>query len=473
MSAPDLKETQLAVIGAGPGGYPAAFHAADLGMRVTLIDREAHPGGVCLYRGCIPSKALLHAAGVIGLAREASEIGIRFAAPDVDLDRLRDWKQSVVGELTGGLGQLTRARNIDYVQGEARFVDAHTLAIRLPEGGEQRLRFEQALIATGSTPVRPGLLPDSERVMDSTSALEVPEIPETLLVMGGGYIGLELGQVYAALGARVDVVEMQASLLSGVDADLTRVLSGRLERQFNAIRLSCRVVGMEPVAEGLRVRFEDSDGDVKTQTYARVLAAVGRRPVTQGLELETAGVRVTDQGFVAVDAQRRTSNPRVWAIGDVAGQPMLAHKATHEGRAAVEAMRDGKAHYDPRAIPAIVFTDPEIAWCGLTEAEARQQGLDIRVGVFPWAASGRAATLGRKHGTTKVIAARDSGRVLGVGIAGFGAGELIAEAVLAIEMGAVAEDIARTVHPHPSLSETFMEAAERVMGPSTHVYQRR
>lgn len=465
-------ETQLAVIGAGPGGYPAAFHAADLGMQVTLIDRAEHPGGVCLYRGCIPSKALLHAAGVLGAARDAAAIGIHFDPPRLDLEELKSWKRSVVSDLTGGLGQLARARGVRYLQGAARFADAGTLMIQTADGQTQPLRFEKAIVATGSIPVFPGFLPASPQVMDSTRALEMEDVPERMLVLGGGYIGLELGQVYAALGSRVEVIEMQAGLLSGVDPDLTRVLSRALEAQFHAIRLSTRVTDVTVESKAVNVGFETPDGKNERATYDRVLVAIGRQPVTEGLALAKAGIETDRKGFVQVDAQRRTTHPAVWAIGDVAGQPMLAHKATHEGRSAVESMQDGKRYYDPRAIPAVVFTDPEIAWCGLTEAEARQVGLNIRIGAFPWAASGRAATLGRKDGMTKIIAAHDTGRVLGVGLAGHGAGELIGEAALAIEMGAVAEDIAGTIHAHPSLSETLMEAAERVMGQSTHLYRK-
>jgi dihydrolipoamide dehydrogenase len=471
MKAPDLS-TRLAVIGAGPGGYPAAFHAADLGLEVVLIDRDPTPGGVCLYRGCIPSKALLHAANLVQDAREAAALGVTFGAPAIDLERLRAWQQSVIHGLTTGLSGLTRQRGVTFLQGQARLTDAHTLQVLGPGGTETSVRFEHAILATGSEPIRPAFLPSSPRIVDSTGALAIPRIPQSMLVLGGGYIGLELGQVYAAFGARVTVVEMKASLLPGVDPDLVGILAARAKTQFEEVMLNTRVVAVRDTEEGVLTTLQAADGQRFDRTYEQVLVAVGRRPLTAGLGLETTRVQVTPEGFISVDEQRRTAEPSILAIGDVAGQPMLAHKATHEGRAAVEALHDGKTVYAPRAVPAVVFTDPEIAWCGLSEDEARRQGLAVRCGTFPWQASGRAATLGRRDGLTKIVAEADSGRVLGVGIAGPGAGELIGEGVLAIEMGAVAEDIALTIHAHPSLSETLMEAAERVLGQSTHWFQR-
>lgn len=467
----NAKQTQLLVVGAGPGGYPAAFHAADLGMKVMLVDRDPEPGGVCLFRGCIPSKAFLHAAHALEYAAQAAEMGITFGPPKVDLDRLRAWKQGVVANLTKGVGQLTRARGIEFVQGDACFTGAQTAQIKTPAGAAVDVAFEHAIVATGSEPVRPAFLPELPEVMDSTGALEMDVIPGRLLVIGGGYIGLELGQVYAALGSRVSVVEMAPSLLAGADADLVRPLAVRLSKQFESVMLETRVVGVRKVEGGIEASFEGKAPPGK-QVYDRILCAVGRRPVTRGLGLDAAGVRVKDGGFIAVDARMRTSQPSIQAVGDVAGQPMLAHKATHEGRSAVEFLHGGKAVYEPRAIPAVVFTDPEIAWCGVTEAEARRAGMDVRVGVFPWQASGRAATMAHREGVTKILADRGTGRVLGVGISGSGAGELIGEGVLAIEMGAVAEDLALTIHAHPSLSETLMEAAERVTGQSTHFFQR-
>lgn len=464
--------TQVAVIGAGPAGYPAAFHAADLGMQVVLIDRDPNPGGVCLYRGCIPSKALLHAASVIQQARNAEKIGIRFQEPELDVDRLRAWKSSVVDSLTGGLGQLTKRRGITFVQGNAHFQNGQALSVDRPDGETATVHFEHALIATGSVPVMPGFLPSSARIVDSTGALALEDIPETMLVMGGGYIGLELGQAYASLGTRVSVVEMQASLLSGVDADLVRVLSDHVKKQFAAIMLNTRLRALRDDGKNVHAEFERADGNTFGESYDKVLVAVGRRPVTEGLGLENTAVRLTGEGFIEVDGQRRTAESSILAVGDIAGQPLLAHKATHEGRSAIETLNNAKTVYDPRAIPAVVFTDPEIAWCGVTEDEARRKGMNVKIGTFPWQASGRAATLDRTHGLTKIIADAVDERVLGVGIAGHGAGELIGEGVLAIEMGAVAEDIALSIHAHPSLSETIMEAAEEVMGHSTHFFQR-
>lgn len=471
MSAAE-RQIQLAVIGAGPGGYPAAFHAADLGMKVILIDRDENPGGVCLYRGCIPSKALLHAAQIIQHAREAEDIGIRFAAPEIDFDRIRAWRDEVVGKLTGGLGQLTKQRGIEFIRGTATFRDAHSVLVTGPGGEETVVSFEHAILATGSVPAIPRFVPESPRIMDSTGALELVDIPQRLLVLGGGYIGLELSQVYAAFGSAVSVVEMQAALLPQVDPDLVKPLASRLKHEFQQILLNTRVTAMRDTGDAVAVDLETSAGEKLTESYDRVLVAVGRRPVTAGLGLEHTQIEIDEHGFVKVDEHRRTREPTIYAIGDLAGQPMLAHKATHEGRSAVEAIHGDKAVYDPRAIPAVVFTDPEIAWAGLSEDEARRAGLDIRVGAFPWQASGRAATLDRSEGLTKVIADAEDGRIVGVGIAGPSAGELIGEAVLAIEMGAVAEDLALTIHAHPSLSETIMEAAERVLGQSTHFFQR-
>ena len=462
-------KTQLAIIGAGPGGYPAAFHAADLGLQVTLIDTEPNPGGVCLYRGCIPSKALLHIAKLISETREAAEAGLSFGPPRLDVDRLRAWKQGVVTRLTGGLGQLRRQRKVEFIQGRARFLDAHTLAIRSADNGsDQALSFEHAIVATGSTPARVPVFPESPRVMDSTGALDLPDVPGRLLVVGGGYIGLELGQAYAAFGSHVTVVEMLPAILAGADPDLARVLEQRLKKQFEAILTHTRVSAMRVQDNTVAVTFTDAKGGETQAVFDRVLVSVGRQPNSRDLGLETTRVKVGDGGFIEVDAQRRTAEPSILAIGDVAGQPMLAHKATYEGKVAAEVVAGRKTAYDPRAIPAVVFTDPEIAWCGLSESEAARRGVDAKIGRFPWAASGRATTLGRGDGLTKIVAEAATGRVLGVGLAGPGAGELVGEAALAIEMGATAEDIAWTIHAHPTLSETVMEAAESVAGHSIH-----
>jgi len=464
-------ETALLVIGAGPGGYPAAFHAADLGMSVVLADPEADPGGVCLYRGCIPSKALLHVAQILHAARTAAPLGLTFAEPGIDLDKIRQWRDKVVTKLTSGLGELTRQHRIQYLRGTAQFLDSHTARV-LQDGSITEVHFEHAILATGSAPVRPGIFPELPGIMDSTGAIALPGLPQRLLVVGAGYIGLELGQVYAAFGSRVSVVEMLASPLPGVDPDLVRPLTATLQRQFENIWLNTRVSAVRPQDGRIAVNLTTTGASEREEIFDAVLVAVGRRPVTAGLGLEHTQVQVNPQGFVTVDAQRRTTDPAIFAVGDITGQPMLAHKATHEGRCAAETIHGGKTVYAPYAIPAVVFTDPEIAWCGLTEAEARQQGLAIKVGVFPWLASGRAATLGRSDGLTKLVAAAETGCILGVGIAGPQAGELIGEGVLAMEMGAVTEDLAMTIHAHPSLSETIMEAAQRLMGSSTHFFQR-
>jgi dihydrolipoamide dehydrogenase len=462
---------QVAVIGAGPGGYAAAFYAADLGMTVALVDPDANPGGVCLYRGCIPSKALLHAANVITESRDAAAFGLSFASPKIDLDKLRSWKDGVVGKLTGGLGQMTKMRKIAYVRGWAAFADAHALNVGLADGGTQKVAFEHAIIATGSLPSKvPGLSIDSPKVMDSTTALEIPDIPKRLLVIGGGYIGLELGTVYAALGSDVSVVEMTGGLLPGVDRDLVGVLSRRAERTFKAIMLNTKVASLTEDKKGLKVTLE-GEAAGKEQTFDNVLVSVGRRPNPNIEGLDKLNVRVTQRGFIETDPARRTGEPTIFAIGDVAGEPMLAHKASHEARVAVDAIAGTKAVFEPNAIPAVVFTDPEIAWCGLTETEAQRQGIKVEVARFPWAAIGRAITLDRPDGSTKLIVDPDTRQVLGVGVVGAGAGELISEGVLALEMGALVDDVAMTIHPHPTLSETLMEAAEVFFGHSTHVYR--
>ncbi|HSA92176.1 MAG TPA: dihydrolipoyl dehydrogenase [Terriglobales bacterium] len=462
--------THLAVIGAGPGGYAAAFLAADLGLDVTLIDAELNPGGVCLYRGCIPSKALLHVAKVIDEAARASAWGVTYPEPKLDLAKLRGWKDGVVSKLTGNLGILARTRKVKYIQGRASFTDSSTLTIT-QEGskGAQTLKFQNAIIATGSRPASvPGLSIDSPRVLDSTSALELKEVPKTLLVIGGGYIGLELGTVYATLGSKVTVVEMLEGLLPGADRDLVKPLHQRLEKLFAAIKLKTKVASMQEGKDGLRVKFEGDDAS--EQTFEQVLVSVGRKP-NPVPGIENTKVKVDARGFIQVDVQRRTTDPAIFAIGDVAGEPMLAHKASHEGRVAVEAIAGHKVAFEPSAIPAVVFTDPEIAWCGLTETQAEKEGKKVEVVRFPWAASGRAMTLDRSDGVTKLVLEPETQRVLGVGIAGPGAGELIAEGVLAVEMAALATDLKLSIHPHPTLSETVMEAAEVFFGQATHLYR--
>ncbi len=466
-------KTQLLVIGAGPGGYAAAFYAADLGMEVTLVDTELNPGGVCLYRGCIPSKALLHAAKVVSESRDAGEFGITFSEPRIDVDKLRGWKNDIVAKLTGGLGLLTKQRKITFIQGKAAFVDSSTVKVQKTGGPSQNIRFEHAILATGSRPVTLPNLPDSPLVLNSTTALELQNIPSSLLVVGGGYIGLELGTVYTELGSEVSVVEMTQGLLPGADRDLVTVLEKRLKAIFKSIMLGTKVAKVEAGPKGVKVTFETTDGKTSQQTYDKILVSIGRKPNSNDLGLEKTKVKITPKDFVQVDLQRRTTDPAIFAIGDIAGEPMLAHKASHEGRVAVDAIAGKKTAFEPKAIPAVVFTDPEIAWCGLTETQARQENRAIAVAKFPWGASGRAMTLNRTDGLTKLILDTDTQRVLGVAIVGPGAGELIAEGVLAVEMGSIAEDIKLAIHPHPTTSETIMEAAESFFGHATHIYRPR
>jgi dihydrolipoamide dehydrogenase len=465
-------ETQLVVIGAGPGGYAAAFYAADRGLKVTLVDPEKNPGGVCVYRGCIPSKALLHVADVITESAHAADFGVDFGKPKIDLDKLREFKNNVVNQLTSGAGQIRKLRKIEHVQGMAAFRDARTLDIEKIDGTRDTLTFEHCIIATGSRPASvPGLSIESPRLMDSTGALELPDIPKSLLVVGGGYIGLELGSVYAALGSRVTVVEMTPGLLPGADRDLVNILAKRIEKICEAVWLNTKVTAMKEVKNGIAVTLE-GEGKSGDQTFDRVLVSIGRKPNSAIPGLDKTKVEVDKRGFIVVDESRRTREPSIYAIGDVAGEPMLAHKASHEGRAAVDALAgDRNVAFAPAAIPAVVFTDPEIAWAGLTETEAETQGKKVSVAKFPWGASGRAISLGRTDGVTKLIIDPQTERVLGVGICGPSAGELISEGVLAIEMGATAKDVALTIHPHPTLSETVMEAAEVFYGQATHVYR--
>jgi len=463
------ESTQLAVLGAGPGGYAAAFYAADLGMQVALVDMEKNPGGVCLYRGCIPSKALLHVAKVIDESRHAAAWGVTFAEPRIDIDKLRAFKQGVVDKLTSGVGQVGRMRKVKFIQGRAALTGPKSMTIA-GAGGETELTFEHCILATGSSPTRvPSLALDSPRMMDSTSGLEIPDIPTSLLVIGGGYIGLELGTVYATLGSNVSVVEMTGGLLPGADRDLVAVLQKRLEPLFAKIMLNTKVVKVAEEKNGIRVTFEGEGSS--DHTFDRVLVAVGRRPNANIPGLEKTGAKIDAKGFIETDGQRRTAEPTIFAIGDVAGEPMLAHKASHEARVAVEAIQGHRAVFEPLAIPAVVFTDPEIAWTGLTETQAHTEGRDIELAKFPWGALSRAITVDRPDGLTKLVLESKTGRVLGVGIVGSGAGELIAEGTLAIEMGATAEDMKLTIHPHPTLSESLMEAAEVFFGQSTHVYK--
>jgi dihydrolipoamide dehydrogenase len=462
----------IAVVGAGPGGYAAAFLAADLGMTVTLIDPELNPGGVCLYRGCIPSKALLHVAKLIEESQQAKNWGIDFAAPTIDLLRLRSFKENVVKKLTGGLGILSKQRKVTYIQGRAAFENSTTLRITKSDGSQESLTFDRIMIATGSRPaVVPTLKLDTPRMMDSTGALNLEDIPGTLLVVGGGYIGLELGSVYAALGTRVTVVEMLPGLLPGADRDLVLPLHKRLEKLFDGILLNTTVASVKDEGNAIRATLKAQDGSVQEKVFDRVLVSVGRKPNSEIPGLEKTRVQVGPKGFIHVNKQLQTDDPSISAIGDVVGEPMLAHKASHEGRVAVEAIAGHKVAFEPNAIPAVVFTDPEVAWCGLTETQAQNENREIKVAKFPWAASGRAITIDRPEGMTKLLIDPETERVLGVGIVGAGAGELIAEGVLAIEMAALAHDVAATIHPHPTLSETIMESAEVFFGTSTDIYR--
>jgi dihydrolipoamide dehydrogenase len=480
-----MASTQVVVVGGGPGGYAAAFLAADLGLSVALVDPEVNPGGVCVYRGCIPSKALLHVAKLVEEARHAKAWGVEFGEPRIDLAKLRDFKNAVVKRLTNGTGQLARHRKVQYIQGIAEIVDPHSVRVRRADGGEATLQFDHAILATGSVPaIPPALRVDDPRVMDSTAALDLPDVPGTLLVVGGGYIGLELGSVYATLGSSVTVVEMTPGLLPGADRDLVEILSRRVSQAMKAVLLDTRVVQMNAESGGIRVVFErdaaageravEKAGEAaaaRDQLFDRVLVAVGRRPNSKIPGLDRTRVRVNDRGFIVVDDQMRTDEPSIFAIGDVVGEPMLAHKASHEGRVAVEVMAGQNVAFAPRAIPAVVFTDPELAWCGLTEAQAHKDGRKVAIARFPWAASGRAITLDRTDGLTKLVLDPETGRILGVGLVGPGAGELIAEGVVAIEMGANATDLKLSIHPHPTLSETLMESAEVFFGQATHVYR--
>jgi dihydrolipoamide dehydrogenase len=468
----DSTGLHIAVIGGGPGGYAAAFLAADLGMTVTLIDPEINPGGVCLYRGCIPSKSLLHVAKLIDETRHAKNWGIDYADPSIDLPRLRTWKEGVVKKLTGGLGVLTKQRKVEYIQGRAAFQNSTTLRVSRTNGGEDSLTFDRIIIATGSRPaIIPSLTLETPRMMDSTSALDLTEVPGTLLVVGGGYIGLELGTVYAALGSKVSVVEMLPGLLPGADRDLVLPLHKRIEKNFDSILLNTTVASVKDESAGIRVTFDGPEIKEREKLFDKVLVSVGRKPNSEIPGLEKTQVKVGPRGFIQVNKQLQTDDPVVYAIGDVVGEPMLAHKASHEGRTAAEAIAGHKVAFEPNAIPAVVFTDPEVAWCGLTETQAQKENREIKVARFPWAASGRAMTIDRTEGMTKLLVDPQTERVLGVGIVGAGAGELIAEGVLAMEMGALAKDIALTIHPHPTLSETVMNSAEVFFGTATDVYR--
>ncbi len=466
--AKETHKIDVLVIGGGTGGYTAAFRAADLGMRVALVESDEKPGGVCLHKGCVPSKALLHVAKLLAESREAKALGISFQKPKINLQSLREWKEGVVDKLANGVIELSRRRKVDLIRGRAVFEDSGS--VRIEGSNVPRIEFGHAILAVGSSPAPlPGLDFQSPRLLDSTSALAMERIPKTLLIVGGGYIGLELGTVYAELGSRVTVVELTDGLLPGADRDLVKPLHTRVESVLESILLNTKVVGMKENDAGISVTMEGYGKPTK-KTFDQVLVSVGRRPNSAGIGLDRTQVEVDGKGFVMVDARQRTRDERILAIGDVAGEPMLAHKAAHEGKVAAEVLAGEPSAFDSRAVPAVVFTDPEVAWCGLTETQARQEGREIKSARFPWAASGRAATLGRGEGMTKLIFDPKTQRVLGVGIVGAGAGDLIAEGVVAVEMAAVAQDLALSIHAHPTLSETIGGAAEVFLGIATDLY---
>lgn len=460
--------TEVAVIGSGPGGYTAAFRAADLGKKVTLIEYYDTLGGVCLNVGCIPSKALLHAAKVLTETQAASEMGISFTAPKVDLKQLRSWtEKQVVKRLTGGLGALAKQRKVTVVQGKAEFVSAHELSVTKPDGSKQSIKFDNAIIAVGSSPIRLPFLPADPRVMDSTGALLLEDAPKEMLVIGGGIIGMELGTVYDALGTKVTIVELTDGILPGVDRDLSLPLLKRMQKRFSKIMLNTKVTKVEAKKDGLYVTFEGGEATAAPVRFDKILSCVGRSPNGKTIQAEKAGIKVDERGFIPVDKQQRTNIDHIFAIGDVVGNPMLAHKAMPEGKVAAEVIAGKKHFFEPRCIPNVAYTDPEVAWVGITEQEAKTKGLAYDKGVFPWLASGRALALGREEGLTKIIIDKSSNRVIGAGIVGVNAGDLIAEATLAIEMGCDVEDVALTIHPHPTLSETICQATEIIDGTIT------
>jgi len=462
---------EVVVLGSGPGGYTAAFRAADLGKKVVLIERYSTLGGVCLNVGCIPSKALLHTAKVITDAEETAHHGVSFSAPNIDLEQLRNWKANdVVAKLTGGLAAMAKQRHVTVLQGTGQFTSSHQIAVTAADGSISTVSFDQAIIAAGSQATKfPGVAADP-RIMDSTAALALADIPKRMLIIGGGIIGLEMGTVYDALGSKVSVVEFTDGLIQGCDCDLVRPLQKRMEKRFESIMLSTKVASIDAKTDGIHVRFEGEAAPAEVQIYDRVLVSIGRHPNGKNIGAENAGVAVDERGFIAVDKQMRTNVPHIFAIGDIVGQPMLAHKATHEGKVAAEVIAGHKVEFQALTIPSVAYTDPEIAWAGVTEIEAKAQGLDYEKASFPWAASGRALAVGRTEGTTKLIFDKTTQRLIGVGIVGVNAGELIAETVLAIEMGADAHDLGLTIHPHPTLSETVCFAAEMKEGTITDLY---
>ena len=459
----------VAILGAGPGGYTAAFRAADLGKKVILIERYPVLGGVCLNVGCIPSKALLHMAKIVTDAEETIHAGINLNTPKLELNKLRKWKESIIEKLTNGLTALAKKRNVEVIQGNGEFITSNMISVTTPNG-QKTVSFEYCVIAAGSSVAHPpGIIQNDPRIIDSTGALELEDIPKRMLIIGGGIIGLEMATIYDAFGSKVSVVEMKNQLISGADKDLIKPLYRRIKKRYEAIYLRTKVSEINPQKDGLEVTFEGEESP-GTQTYDRILVAVGRRPNGHAIEAGNAGVHVTKQGFIPVDNQLRTNVPNIFGIGDIVGEPMLAHKATHEGKLAAEIIAGQKAAFDVRTIPSVAYTDPEIAWMGLTEIEAKKQGIDYEKASFPWAASGRAIAMGRDEGMTKLLFDKNTRRLLGAGIVGINAGELISETVLALEMGTDMEDISLTIHPHPTLSETINFAAEIADGSITDLY---
>ena len=463
-------ETEVLVLGSGPGGYTAAFRAADLGKKVVLIERYANIGGVCLNVGCIPSKALLHTAEIINEAKEFAQHGVKFGAPEIDINAIREHKDSIIGKLTTGLKGLAKQRKVQILQGYGRFTSANTIEVEMTDGSKQTVKFANCIIAAGSSVTKLPFIPwHDPRVMDSTDALNLPEIPKRLLVVGGGIIGLEMATVYNALGASITVVELSPGLIPGADRDLIKPLHNRIKGLYENIYLNTKVTAIEPTEQGLVCRFEGKDAP-EQDTFDRVLVAIGRSPNGKLIDAAKAGVFVDSYGFIPVDKQMRTNVPHIFAIGDIVGQPMLAHKATHEGKVAAEVIAGHKSYFDAKTIPSVAYTDPEVAWMGKTEEQCKAEGIAYSKGVFPWAASGRALSLDRSEGMTKVLFDKENGQIIGAGIVGVKAGELIAEAVLALEMGADAHDIGLTIHPHPTLSETLNFAAEVAEGTCTDIY---
>lgn len=457
---------EVVVLGSGPGGYTAAFRAADLGKKVVLIERYPSLGGVCLNVGCIPSKALLHVAKVITEAEEMGAHGVSFGKPKVDLDELRAFKDSVIGQLTGGLSGLAKGRKVEVVTGYGKFTGPNMIAVE-GEDGVTTVSFDQCIIAAGSEPVNLPFLPEDDRIIDSTGALELKDIPKRMLILGGGIIGLEMACVYDALGSDITVVEFMDQLMPGADKDIVKPLHKRIEGRYENILLKTKVTGVEALKKGLKVTFEDAKGELTTDTFDKVLVAVGRKPNGALIDAEKAGVAVDERGFIAVDSQQRTGVAHIFAIGDLVGQPMLAHKAVHEGKVAAEVCAGHNRHFDARLIPSVAYTDPEVAWCGVTETDAKAKGIAYEKGVFPWAASGRSLSNGRSEGITKLLFDPEDDRVIGACIVGTNAGDLISEVALAIEMGADAVDLGHTIHPHPTLSETVNFAAEMFEGTIT------